>query len=129
MDVDPKTWCLDVRQVTAAITGKTRGVMPVHLYGRVANMEAILSIAEAHGLVVVEDAAEALGAEFRGAHVGTLSDAGTFSFFGNKLITTGEGGIACFRSGKVAERARLLRDHGMDPDRRYWHLGLVTTTV
>jgi perosamine synthetase len=85
-------------------------------------MQPIQDIARSNNLVVVEDAAEALGSRFAGKHAGTLGQAGTFSFFANKLITTGEGGMVVFKSKEVADRARILRDHGMDPSQRYWHL-------
>lgn len=122
VDVEADSWNLDPDAVMAAITPRTKALMPVHLYGQPAAMERLLAIAGQHGLKVVEDAAEALGAFHQGRHVGALGDAGTFSFFGNKLITTGEGGMVLFKDPAVAARARRLRDHGMDPERRYWHL-------
>lgn len=122
VDVDPATWCLDLAAVEAAITPRTKAIMPVHLYGQPADMDGLLALAGKHGLKIVEDAAEALGTLYHGRHVGTLGDAGTFSFFGNKLITTGEGGMVLFKDPDIARRARMLRDHGMDPERRYWHL-------
>jgi len=121
-DVEPDSWCLDPDAVEALITPRTKALMPVHLYGQPAAMDRLLDIAARHGLKVVEDAAEALGAFHRDRHVGVLGDAGAFSFFGNKLITTGEGGMVLFKDPAVAARARRLRDHGMDPERRYWHL-------
>jgi perosamine synthetase len=121
-DVRRDTWCLDPDAFHAAITPRTRAVIPVHLYGCPAPMDSILDIAKSHGLLVFEDSAESLGAFYRGRHTGTLGDAGAFSFFGNKLITTGEGGMVLFKDPDAAERARRLRDHGMDPSRRYWHL-------
>jgi len=113
---------IDPDEITKAITPATRAIMPVHLYGQMSRMDRIADIAKANDLVVVEDAAEALGSRWQGQHAGTLGDAGTFSFFGNKLITTGEGGMVVFKDTAVAERARMLRDHGMDPKQRYWHL-------
>ena len=124
VDVEPGSWCLDPDAVEMAITPRTRALMPVHLYGQPSAMDRLLAIAERHGLKVVEDAAEALGAFHHDRHVGTLGDAGTFSFYGNKLITTGEGGMILFKDPAVAARARRLRDHGMDPERRYWHLDI-----
>lgn len=120
-DVKQDTWTIDPDKVAELITSRTKAIMPVHLYGQPADMSAIMDLAEKHGLYVVEDAAQALGSLYYGQHVGTFSDAGTFSFFGNKLITTGEGGMVIFRDSAVAARARRLRDHGMDPNRRYWH--------
>ncbi|MBF0323922.1 MAG: aminotransferase class I/II-fold pyridoxal phosphate-dependent enzyme [Alphaproteobacteria bacterium] len=122
VDVDLDSWAIDVEQARAAITPRTRAIMPVHLYGQPADMDAILALAREHNLLVIEDAAEALGATYNGRHAGTLGDAGVFSFFGNKLITTGEGGMVTFTNGEAAARARQLRDHGMDRTRRYWHV-------
>lgn len=122
VDVDEDTWTIDPAAVAAAITPRSRAVIPVHLYGHPADMDAIAAIAAEHGLVVVEDAAEALGSRIRGRIVGSLGDAACFSFFGNKTITTGEGGAVLFRDERTWIRARMLRDHGMAPDRRYWHL-------
>jgi perosamine synthetase len=122
VDVDAATWTIDPAAVEAAITPRTRAVIPVHLYGHPADMDALLPLAAEHRLVVVEDAAEALGSRIRGRIVGTLGDAGCFSFFGNKTITTGEGGMILFRDEATWRRARMLRDHGMSPERRYWHL-------
>jgi len=84
-------------------------------------MNAISALASKHALYVIEDCAEALGTRFNGKHVGTFGDAAIFSFFGNKTITTGEGGMAVFKEEVMYEKANILRDHGMDPERRYWH--------
>jgi perosamine synthetase len=118
-EVDPRTWCLNPEQVARAITTRTRGVIVVHNYGHPADIDAILTVARAHGLWVVEDAAEAFGAIYRGRPVGNLADIGTFSFFANKIITSGEGGAIVLHDDAAAVRIRLLRDHGMDPARRY----------
>jgi perosamine synthetase len=96
--------------------------MPVHLYGQPAEMDALMALADRHGLVVIEDAAEAMGSAYKGKPCGAIGHAGTFSFFSNKLITTGEGGAVVFRDAAVAQRARRLRDHGMEPAKRYWHV-------
>jgi perosamine synthetase len=121
VDVDRRTWNIDPARVAAAITPRTRAIMPVHLYGQPADMDALDRIARRHGLRIIEDAAEAIGASHRGRSCGTIGDAGTFSFFSNKVITTGEGGAVVFRDGEAAQRARRLRDHGMNPQKRYWH--------
>ena len=121
VDVDRATWNIDPAKVEAAITPRTRAIMPVHLYGQPADMDALGRIARRHGLRIIEDAAEAIGASFRGRACGTIGDAGTFSFFSNKVITTGEGGAVVFREAEAAQRARRLRDHGMNPSKRYWH--------
>ncbi|MFD0982582.1 aminotransferase class V-fold PLP-dependent enzyme [Tropicimonas aquimaris] len=122
VDVDPIQLTMDPTAVRAAITSRTRAIMPVHLYGQMSDMGKLGEIAREHGLLVIEDAAEALGSRLGSRHAGTLGDAGTFSFFANKLITTGEGGMVVFSDPEVAARARVLRDHGMDTKKRYWHL-------
>jgi len=121
VDVDRGDWNLDISLAEQAVTPRTRAIMPVHLYGMPMDMTAINALARRHGLFVVEDAAEAIGSYHDGRHAGALGDAGCFSFFGNKTITTGEGGMVLFADPEIAARARILRDHGMDPERRYWH--------
>jgi perosamine synthetase len=118
---DPAHWCVDPGDVANRITSHTRALLPVDLYGHPADMDALAEIAAEHELVMVEDAAEALGARYRGRPAGGLGLLGVLSFYGNKLITTGEGGAVLTDDPALAERARLLRDHAMDPDRRYWH--------
>lgn len=120
-DVRASDWCLDPASVERAITSRTRALIPVHLYGHPAEMNELRAIAQAHGLKVIEDAAEAHGARYRGRRVGGLGDCATFSFYGNKVITTGEGGALTTDSDEIAERARFLRDHAMSKQRRYWH--------
>jgi perosamine synthetase len=120
VDSEPRTMNLDAAQLEAAITSRTKGILAVHLYGHPADMDAIAEVAERHGLFVIEDAAEAHGALYKGRKVGGLADAGTFSFFGNKIITTGEGGMVTLRDAGRTERIRLLRGQGMQQDRRYW---------
>ncbi len=121
VDVDRRTWNIDPALVEAAITPRTRALMPVHLYGQPADMTALMALAEKHGLIVIEDAAEAIGARHHTQPCGTIGHAGTFSFFSNKVITTGEGGAVVFRDAHAAARARRLRDHGMSPAKKYWH--------
>jgi perosamine synthetase len=120
VDSEPRTLNLDPAQIEARITPRTRGIIPVHLYGHPAEMDPILDIAKRHGLFVLEDAAEAHGALYRGVKTGALGDAATFSFFGNKIITTGEGGMITTSNSELAARMRLVRGQGMDPQRRYW---------
>ena len=120
-DSDPETWQLDPAGLEALITPRTRAIIPVHLYGHPCDMDAIMTIANRHGVPVLEDAAEAHGAEYRGRRVGSLGAIGCFSFYGNKIITTGEGGMCVTDDAALAERLRLFRDHGMDPKRSYWH--------
>ena len=119
VDVDPETWCLAPREVAEAVGRRTVGIVPVHLLGHPADMDAINAIAADHGLWVVEDAAEAPFATYRGRPVGSLADAAAFSFFGNKIVTSGEGGAVTFSRDKLGKRLRMLRGHGMDPGRRY----------
>lgn len=121
VDIDPVTFTLDVVDAEMKITNRTKAIMPVHLYGFPCDMDAIMSIASRYDLKVVEDCAEALGSEYKGKLVGTFGDASTFSFFGNKTITTGEGGMVLFKGKDMFDRASILRDHGMQKDRRYWH--------
>jgi perosamine synthetase len=111
---------IDPAAIEAKITPRTRGIIVVHLYGHPADMDPILEIAERRGLFVVEDAAEAHGALYKGRKVGGLSDVGTFSFFGNKIMTTGEGGMVTVRNEGLRDRIRLFRGQGMEPNRRYW---------
>lgn len=120
-DCDPDTWCLDPASVARLLSPRTRGIIAVHLYGHPCDMNALTALADAHNLWVVEDAAEALGAEYRGRPVGNFGAAAAFSFFGNKTITTGEGGMVVTQSTELAERMRLFRGQGMDTDQRYWH--------
>ena len=119
VDSEPTTWNLDPKAVDASTTSRTVGIVAVHLYGHPADMDALRAIASRRGLFLVEDAAQAHGSCYRGKPVGSLGDAGTFSFFGGKLVTTGEGGVVVTDDGRLAETARRLRNHGHDPARRY----------
>jgi len=121
VDVDSETWNIDPLQIEHAITSNTKAIIPVHLYGHPADMDPIIDLAKKYNLYVIEDAAEAHGAKYKGNNVGTFGDAGTFSFYGNKIVTTGEGGMVVTNDDKVDEKIRLLRDHGMLKSRRYWH--------
>ncbi len=130
VDCDPNTWCMDVRQVEAKITSRTRAIMPVHIYGHPVDMDPILDLAERHGLAVVEDAAEVHGAEYlsgrRSMHpvwrrCGSFGMLSCFSFYANKLITTGEGGMVLTDDPKLAEKARSLRNLCFQADRRFYH--------
>ncbi len=121
VDVDRVTWTIDPGEVEAAITPRTRGIIPVHLYGHPAEMDSILRIADRHGLFILEDCAEALGARYRSRIVGSLGTGACFSFYGNKTLTTGEGGMLVTNDESLYRKARMLRDHGMSPERRYWH--------
>lgn len=121
VDIDPVTWNLDPAKLAAAITPRTKAVIPVHLHGRLANMAAILEVARAHGLVVIEDACQAHGAEADGRRAGTFGDLGCFSFYpGKNLGACGEGGAVITNRADLAERLRLLRDWGQP--RKYLHV-------
>lgn len=120
VDIDPVTWCLSAEAIERVITPRTRAIMPVHLFGRPAPMAEIRALADARGLFVIEDCAEAPGARYDGKPIGAFSDVASFSFFANKIVTTGEGGICTTNNPDLAQRMRMLRDHGMRPERRYW---------
>ncbi len=120
VDVDRETWCIDPAQIEAAITRRTKGIIAVHLLGHPADMDRINHIAAVNGLWVVEDAAEAPLATYKGRVVGGLAKMATFSFFGNKLITCGEGGAISLSDPQLEKRVRILRGQGMDPERRYY---------
>ena len=121
-DINPKTLCMDLDSIKRLISCNTKAIVPVHLYGQVCDMENIKKIAIDNDLFIIEDCAEALGSSIKNKPVGTFGDAATFSFFGNKTISTGEGGMVLFKNRKFAEKARIIRDHGMDPKKRYWQL-------
>jgi perosamine synthetase len=120
VDVDPATWCIDPKLLEASITRRTKGIIAVDLYGHPADMDAINHIAAVHGLWVVEDAAEAHTALYKGRPTGGLAKIGTFSFFGNKIFTCGEGGALTLNDPSLTLRIRTLRGQGMDPERRYY---------
>lgn len=121
VDVRRDTWCIDVDKIAAAITPRTKAIIPVHLYGHPADMPAINALAKKHKLQVIEDAAEAHGASIAGKRTGAWGACGVFSFYGNKIITSGEGGMITTDDADLYKRARYLRDHAMSPDIRYWH--------
>ena len=121
VDSEISTWNLDPQQVEAKITPRTKGIIAVHLYGHPAKMDELRKIARRNNLFLLEDAAEAHGAKCDGKIAGSIGDAAAFSFYANKIITTGEGGMFVTNDDNLAQRARLLRGQGMDPNRRYWH--------
>ena len=120
VDSEPRTWNLDPGRVEEKITDRTRAIMVVHIYGHPADMGPILELAEEHGLYVIEDAAEAHGAEYKGRKVGTFGHLACFSFYANKIITTGEGGMVVTDDAELAERVRRLRDQGYNVKLRKW---------
>jgi len=122
VDVTRDYWCIDPQKVRKSISSKTKAIIVTHLYGHPAKMDEITEIAKDYNLYIIEDCAEAHGAEFQGRKVGTFGHVAIFSFYANKVITTGEGGIIVTNDPEIAEKARLIRDHGMRP--RYWHIVL-----
>ena len=133
VDCDPLTWCMDVSQIEAKITARTRAIMPVHIYGHPVDMDPVLDLAKRYNLVVIEDAAEVHGAEYlrhaNGAapvwqRCGGMGHISTFSFYANKLITTGEGGMLLTSDPVYAEKARSLRNLCFRPERRFYHTEL-----
>ncbi len=132
VDADPVTWCMDPAEVAARVGPRTRAIMPVHIYGHPCDMDPLLDLAERQGVAIVEDAAEAHGAEYhsqRGSapawrRCGSFGASSTFSFYANKLITTGEGGMIVTDDERLAERLRSLRNLGFRADRRFYHTEL-----
>lgn len=114
-DIDPVTLNIDPAAIEAAITPRTRGIVVVHVFGQPADMDPVLALARRHGLFVIEDACEALGAEYKGRAVGGLGDASVFAFYANKQITTGEGGVVVTARDDVAAAVRMLRNQGRRP--------------
>ena len=133
VDCDPRTWCMDVSQVEAKITSRTKVIMPVHIYGHPVDMDPLILLAQKYGLKIIEDAAEVHGAEYLSGRdgliptwkrCGGMSDLSCFSFYANKLITTGEGGMILTNDEKLADRARSLRNLCFRPERRFLHTEL-----
>ena len=121
VDVDPDTWCMDCEAIELAINARSRAVIAVHSYGHPVDMDRLGEIAARHKLYVVEDCAEAHGAKSRGKIVGSIGHVGCFSFYGNKIITTGEGGMITSNDRDLIARCRYLKDHAMDTGRPYYH--------
>ena len=123
VDVREDSWCIDPDLIEKAITTKTKAVIPVHIYGQACDMESIMTIARKHKLYVIEDCAESIGAKFKGQFTGNIGDIGCFSFFGNKIITTGEGGMCTTSNPELYAKMKKLRDHGINREssRMYFH--------
>ncbi|WP_420473099.1 DegT/DnrJ/EryC1/StrS family aminotransferase [Noviherbaspirillum sp. ST9] len=121
VDSLPSTWQLDPEDVRRKITRRTKAVMAVHLYGLPCDMDALVDICREYELTLVEDCAEAFGTYYKGRHVGTFGDIATFSFFGNKTITTGEGGMVVTKTKALHDKAYHLKTQGVSPVREYWH--------
>lgn len=121
VDMEPEYWQMDLNQVEDKITPRTKAIVPVHIYGHPTDMDPLMALAEKHGLMVIEDAAEAHGAEYKGRRTGGLGHAAGFSFYGNKIITTGEGGMVTTNDRELARLAWNLRDHAFSHERHFWH--------
>ena len=124
VDCEPDTWCLDVDETARKVTDRTRAVMPVHMYGHMADMGPLMAMAARHGLAVIEDAAQAHGAEQNGRRAGGIGTAGCFSFYSNKIVTTGEGGMVVTSDTALAERVRSLRNLCFEESKRFQHSDL-----
>jgi perosamine synthetase len=120
-DVDRRTMTIDPAEVARRITARTKAIVPVHLYGQCADMDPLVEMADQRGIALIEDAAQAHGAEFQGRPAGSMGAAGAFSFFGNKIVTTGEGGMLTLCDPELARKARLLRNQGSTGPGSYWH--------
>ena len=120
-DADPATWQVSVAHVAKLINGRTKAILAVHLYGQACDMAALVDLARRHRLRLIEDCAEAFGTKMGAKHVGTFGDIATFSFFGNKTITTGEGGMVVAADPTLHRKALKLRGQGLADDREYWH--------
>ena len=121
VDCRPDDWLIDPEDVEAKITPRTKAIIAVHLYGTICDMTALRQSADRHGLKMIEDCAESLGSLFNKQHTGTFGDVGTFSFFGNKTVTTGEGGMVVTDDDALAARLRKVKGQGQSLNRRYWH--------
>ena len=120
-EIDAFSWCIDINEAEKLITEKTKAIMAVHLYGQVCDIESLFALCKKKNIFLIEDCAEAIGSSINQRRVGTFGDVATFSFFGNKTISTGEGGMILFQNKEIQNKARTLRDHGMNPSKRYWH--------
>lgn len=124
VDCETRTWNIDVHQIEKKINKRTKAIMPVHIYGHPCDMDPIIDIARKHNLYIVEDAAEAHGADYKGRRIGSIGDANCFSFYANKIITTGEGGMIVTNNKELAEKARRLKDQAFSPAKRFLHTNI-----
>ena len=124
VDSEPETWNMDVNQIEPKIISKTKAIMPVHIYGHPVDMDPVMELAEKYNLKVIEDAAEVHGALYKGKKAGSIGEVGCFSFYANKIITTGEGGMVVTDNEEIAENARAYRNLCFKPERRFYHTEL-----
>ena len=120
-DVDIDSWTISLKSIKKLITKKTKAIMMVHIYGQPCKIDQIKKFFKLKKIFLIEDCAEAVGARYKNRLVGLDGDCSCFSFFANKTITTGEGGMVVFKDEKIAEKAKILKNHGMSPDKSYWH--------
>ena len=120
-DCEPATWNIDPSKLAEKVTARTKAAIVVHLYGHPVDMEPIMALAQQHNFHVIEDAAEAHGAEYRGRRAGSLGHVACFSFYANKIIATGEGGMVVTDDSAIADQAKKLRDQAYEKERRFWH--------
>ena len=124
VEIDKNNLCMSFAEAQKKITKKTKAILLVHLYGFMPDMKKFIIFAKKNKLLIIEDCAEAIGSYYKNKHAGSFGDAAAFSFFGNKTITTGEGGMLAFKNKKFLEKAKILRDHGMSPIKKYWHVSV-----
>jgi len=124
VDSEPETWTMDTGQIEPKITEKTKAIMPVHIYGHPVDMDPVMELASKYQLKVIEDAAEVHGAEYKGRKAGSIGDVGSFSFYANKIITSGEGGMVVTSDESIAERAQSYRNLCFRPEKRFYHTEL-----
>ncbi len=121
VDINEESWGLDVEAAQHKLTERTKAIIAVHLYGRLVDIEAILKFKDENKLFLIEDCAESIGATYRNKQSGSFGDISCFSFYGNKIITTGEGGMVATSSASLLEKINMIKNHGMLPNKRYWH--------
>jgi len=121
VDSEVNTWNIDTSKIEENITKRTKAIMPVHTYGHPCDMDTIMKLAKKYKLYVIEDAAEAHGSIYKGKKIGGIGDAACFSFYANKIITTGEGGIVTTNNKKLAEKMRIMKNHAFSHERHFWH--------
>lgn len=121
IDSDIQTWQIDTKRIEERISSRTKAIMAVHIYGHPCDMDEILRIAHKHNLYIIEDCAEAIGTYYKKKHAGTFSDIATFSFFGNKTITTGEGGMVCTDDDHLADLSSRIKGQGLAKNQEYFH--------
>jgi len=127
VDVEPDTWCMRVADIEAKITKKTKAILAVHIYGNMVDMKPLLTLAKKYKLLVIEDAAEALGSEYSGKKMGTFGDIACFSFYANKLVTTGEGGMVVTNDSYFYQRLQMLKNMAHSPKKRFMHTEIAYT--